>query len=880
MNGKQRIILSFCVCLLLLILAGIYSYSSTRKFAQASKWGDHSQELISDVESIYTSVREMEAAVRGYVITGEGHYLGPFDRAVANGREACNLSLQLVKDQPEQRRLLELIKEELDQKIAFSESVVKERTQLGFETAQQLVLTRRGEKILLEMHLHINQFTEAEKKRMDERMAEEQHRLSEVFLIVITVVILSVLILLVTLYFFVKDYNKRIQSEELVRESEQRFRKILQTIPVGVIVLTADGKIYFLNEDAGRILGVEDWQKLQGSFLENNRLYEVGRTQPLAAGEVPLSKALRGEPTIASENLEIISNGERLRLRVNAFPLYNPQGYIDFAIAMFDDISELKKAESELLAAKMLAEESLILKETFLANMSHEIRTPMNAILGFTDLLLEEPIREKERDYVRTIRSAGESLLRIINDILDLSKIEANMMEFESQPLSVQDTLNSLRTMMLPKAREKQLDLIFSCDPRLVRSVLGDPTRLTQIIINLVGNAIKFTRRGSVAVSAQVTDEDTDAITVKFTVTDTGIGIAADKLDTIFQRFRQAESNTSRSYGGTGLGLSIARQLVELQGGQMEISSEVGKGSVFAFTLTFEKSHQAEEQLRKKENKEIDYDKIRQLQILLAEDNPINVKLIRNIFDQHAIRIDVAENGREVISLFNRKNYDLILMDMEMPELNGYETTRIIRKELESDVVIFAMTAHAMAGEKERCIQMGMNDFISKPLNARELFEKIYQLAEQLNKPPGESVISTFRHTHQEEVQVIPEAGQMDFSYLYELSGGNEAFEIEMLTLFLKQIPEELTELQTAYSVKDFKSVKIIAHRMKSSIPIIGANYLTAFLVILEESGVRESFNPESDEAMEQLRLHLEACFKEIEALIHSKENPQHISNE
>lgn len=853
------------MCLLLLLLAGSYSYFSASKYEEASDWVDHSQELISDVESVYTSVREMEANIRAYVITNEKHYLGPFERAITNSRESYKTALQLAKENPKQLQLLHEIGRELEEKINFSSQVVRQRRESGFDAAQQLIMTRRGENLLSSMHEQINRFVDTEKQRMNVRMKEEESRASEVVFVVITIVFLSILILTVTLYFFVKDYNKRIKSEQLVRESELRFKKILESIPIGVFVLTADGKAYFMNKNAARILGIDYETESNEDFIDKHHLFLTGTNETIPVSDVPLARALRGESTFGKEDAEVERDGKRIRLRINALPLYNSNHQIEFAITMFEDISELKKNESELVGAKQLAEESLLLKETFLANMSHEIRTPMNAILGFTDLLLNEPIREKERDYVQTIRNAGESLLRIINDILDLSKIEANMMEFEAQPLHIPDTLRSLQTMMLPKAEEKRLQLFFSCDTRLSRTLTGDPTRLTQIIINLVGNAIKFTRKGSVSVDARVIDEDTDSCMVRFTVTDTGIGIPKDKLNTIFERFRQAESYTTRSYGGTGLGLSIARQLVELQGGNMEISSEEGKGSVFSFTLKFEKPSETIWNKSGSEKTEIDYDRIRNLNILLAEDNPINVKLIRNIFDQYAIRIDVAENGQEVLSLIGRKQYDLILMDMEMPVLNGYETTRIIRKEYGLEVPIFAMTAHAMAGEQERCIQLGMNDFISKPLNSAELFEKIHRIAIQTNKQNTSVENNSFTPMHQPE-EKIPDEGQIDLTYLRELSSGNRAFEKEMLTLFIKQVPEELMELQQAYQQKEHLLVKNTAHRMKSSLPLVGIDYLLKLLAQLEDAGRNEYFDTNTDECMDILNQKLEACFETIEA--------------
>ncbi|MHB8260929.1 MAG: response regulator [Bacteroidia bacterium] len=378
--------------------------------------------------------------------------------------------------------------------------------------------------------------------------------------------------------------------------------------------------------------------------------------------------------------------------------------------------------------AKEKAEESTKLKEAFLANMSHEIRTPMNAIIGFSDLLSKGELEEKESEYVRIIKSAGENLLTIINDILDISKIEAGMMTFEEHTFSVKEIFKSLSVMLMGKAKEKNIDLVFNCDEDVSDSLLGDPTRLTQIIINLTGNAIKFTEIGGrVNVFAKILKEENETILVEFSVKDTGIGIPPDKLEHIFERFRQAESHTTRKYGGTGLGLSIAKQLVVLQGGALTVKSEFKVGSEFSFFIPYKKSVEV---LSKTEIKSEKYNmaELCKLNILLVEDNQLNIKLILSLFSEYNLKVQVAENGSVCIEKLKENNFDIILMDMEMPVMNGYEAATIIRKELKNNIPIISMTAHAMAGERERCLGLGMNDYISKPINANLLFEKIYNI--------------------------------------------------------------------------------------------------------------------------------------------------------
>jgi signal transduction histidine kinase len=434
------------------------------------------------------------------------------------------------------------------------------------------------------------------------------------------------------------------------------------------------------------------------------------------------------QATKSTERDEELISEERLDLQNTQKALLN----------ILDDYSEEKHhAEDSQRAllnilddysdAKQKAEEATRLKEAFLANMSHEIRTPMNAIIGFSDILSKRELGAQEKEYVRTIKTAGENLLTIINDILDISKIEAGMMAFEEHIFSVKELFISLNVMLMGKAQEKNLDLVFKFNEDVPENLLGDPTRLTQIIINLAGNAIKFTQEGKVEVDVKMLSNDDETVLLEFTVTDTGIGIPPDKLTHIFERFRQAEAHTTRKYGGTGLGLSIAKQLVELQGGTLSVASEFKQGSVFTFCIPYKKSVKVLHAVNVIEKK-YSMEELSKLNILLVEDNKLNVMLILSLFSEHNLKVEVAENGSVGIEKLNATPFDIILMDMEMPVMNGYEAATIIRREMKNNVPIIAMTAHAMSGERERCLSLGMNDYLSKPINAALLFDKIYEL--------------------------------------------------------------------------------------------------------------------------------------------------------
>lgn len=392
-----------------------------------------------------------------------------------------------------------------------------------------------------------------------------------------------------------------------------------------------------------------------------------------------------------------------------------------------EQINKSKELEAQLILSKEIAEKAALTKAQFLSTMSHEIRTPMNAVIGFTHLLLQLDPRPEQMEYLRLLKFSAENLLVLINDILDFSKIEAGKVEFEEADFSIRDLVGNIRLALLQLANEKNIQLQLFIDHKLPHAVCSDPVRLGQILTNLISNAIKFTNHGKVTVVASCNRKTKEYTVIDFEISDTGIGIAADKLDHIFESFTQAATDTTRKFGGTGLGLTITKRLLELMGSKIELKSDLGKGSVFYFSLKIKNSTV---QITDKNNHEFHMEtkSLKGTKVLIAEDNQINVLLAKQYMKLWEIDCDVAENGVIALTLAQTNDYDMILMDLQMPEMDGYQTANAIRclpEERFKHLPIIALTASAILDIKDQAFIVGMDDYVSKPFNPNELYKKI-----------------------------------------------------------------------------------------------------------------------------------------------------------
>lgn len=599
---------------------------------------------------------------------------------------------------------------------------------------------------------------------------------------------------------FSQNITARIDAEKALKKSEEKYRGIIANMNLGMLQADAKQNILYVNSTFCEMCGFDESDIIGANFVT------MFVEQPNGDSYTKELRSKRSNGVSDAYEMKITTKtGEIKWWLVSGAPIFNNNGAFDGSLGIFLDITNQKLLENELRAAKANAENSAQAKEMFLANISHEIRTPMNAIMGIGRLLEKTPLGAQQKLYLSTIQNAAKNLLVIINDLLDFSKIEAGKLSLEYIGFDLSETIKNVVHVLAHKFEEKGLLVKYEIPKFIVPVLIGDPYRLNQVLINLVNNALKFTEKGSVTIRCLITKDSITSQHLTFQIEDTGIGMSESFLESLFDKFSQEDKTVTRKFGGTGLGMSISKELIELMGGTITATSQKGVGTIITFSLQFSKG--TVNDLPKIDNKTFDSSILNGKKILLVEDNEMNRLLATTILEQYGAQVAEAENGAVAIkALSDGDNIDLILMDIQMPVMGGIETTSYIRENLDKQPPIIAITANAFKGEEEKCLRIGMNDFISKPFEEQKLIQVVAKwlglyVAEQAVSIAEESPVALY-----------------DLKNLYSISRGDEVFVNKMIGLFVSSIPAALQQIQQAFESNDRETIAAVAHRIKPSI--------------------------------------------------------------
>ncbi len=614
----------------------------------------------------------------------------------------------------------------------------------------------------------------------------------------------------------VKDMTEKKQAEDKLKEAEQKIRAeqkeyqlrlqaILDYIPMIVYIKDLEGRFIMVNRNFKETLDVTDDMVLGKTIdaLQSNT-------------ESPANYILADQQVIETlqpqdiEDIVTTRQGKR-HVLFTKFPLLDNNNKLFAISGVGKDVTEMVQNRQQLIDARLRAEKAEKLQEEFLANMSHEIRTPMNGIVGMTNMILETNLTESQKEYVHLIKHSSDTLLVLINDILDLSKIKAGRMSVEHIEFQVQEVIDKVLSPIKLNTHQKGIKISTHIDAGVPIWIKGDQHKLEQILNNLLSNAVKFTEAGEISITATTLEQNNDFTTLQFIVSDTGIGIAPDRLQDVFESFVQAGDDMVRRFGGTGLGLAITKRLIELQHGKIQVCSTVGKGSCFTFEIPYLPPEKEKHSLWViTEGSPVNDCTLYGKKILLVEDNHINQKVILHILNKAEMHIDVANNGREAVAMLEQGHqYHLIIMDLQMPKMDGFQATTYIRKKLKNNTPIIAMTASALRNEKIKCFDLGMNEYLTKPFVPADLLK-------QLNRFLQHETLDV--HYTNNIKGIVANESLYCLSYLQEME--DDEYTAEVLQLFLTSTPALLQAMQEHMVYENWEEVYKNAHKLKSSLGI------------------------------------------------------------
>ena len=612
-----------------------------------------------------------------------------------------------------------------------------------------------------------------------------------------------------------REIRKRQRLQDQLAEARRHVVEIAQGLPgvvyQSVVRRDGSGELLFGREAYYKLLGIEsdaaklDWQTLSQNVVEEDK----------AALREAMSRAVQSLDLFVVDFRVKHRDGPRW-IHIEAIPRRSSDPDI---VAIWNgyaiDNTERKRLESELAAAREAADAASRAKSEFLANMSHEIRTPMNAIIGLSHLMQKTDLNKRQLDYLNKISGAAQSLLRIINDVLDLSKVEAGQLTLEAIRFSLHNVFDDLVGIVGHRTVEKGLELRMDIAPELPQYLVGDPLRLSQILVNLAGNAVKFTQRGHIAVRAQLVEAVGQDLRIRFSVEDTGIGLSREQAGRLFKSFAQADSSTTRQYGGTGLGLSISKRLVELMGGEIGVDSVPGQGSTFWFTAVMRAATAAD--AAAVPARAGPPPNLRGARVLLVEDNVINQQVAAEILQSAGVTVDIANNGLEAVRGLRAKHYDAVLMDVQMPVMDGLQATEAIRAiEAHKTLPIIAMTASVLRGDREGCLKAGMNDYVSKPINVEKMLATLARwLPERRTFAPAEAAPAAAEPAAAPVDGLPDQLEGLDVAEGVKRVGGDRSLYRRLLLQFREHSANAAEQIRTALAAGDRQAAKSAVHTLK-----------------------------------------------------------------
>jgi two-component system sensor histidine kinase/response regulator len=851
-----------------LVLSGVaISWGMIHDLVSTADWVVHTYRVSAQLGQLGDALAELISNARGYALNAESRYVERIDRAqnrLANTRDALRT---LLRDNSVQQARFDQLQPLLDQRIALAEMIVDARRHDGGPSPQVIALSSAAADVMDEIQPLVAAMLQTEAVLLDERIAARARSQRLTLIAIVGSGMLGALLVVLALIARERDVRRRVRSDAALREQTALLQSVLDNMTDALFVSDRRGRLAVVNRAARALFGAAV-DGAPAAFATAAGLRAADGVTPVHTDELPIAHALRGATVSGFESVMRAPDGRDVWLSTTACPLRDGSGAIRGALAVCSDVTTRRASEQALQRARDAAEATSRARSEFLANMSHEIRTPMNGILGMTELVLDSALTPDQRRHLELVHHSAESLLAIINDILDFSKVDAGRLELDPQPFDLYATVDATLKSLAIRAHEKGLELLCRIDADVPADLLGDAGRLAQILVNLIGNAIKFTERGEIGLDVRLASRDGDDAVLHFAVRDTGIGIAADRQHAIFDAFVQADSSTTRRYGGTGLGLGIAARLVELMDGRIWLESAPGAGSTFHFTarvlcvtgaartaappiaalcgqrvlvvddsatnrailaellqrwgldaVTVASAAAARDAVTASRTpftaalidvcmpgedgwalaawlrarsatlasgsilmssagesngarraralggaqyllKPVGQAELlaalgralgaapaaapvrpapapppngRALRVLVAEDNPVNQELIRTLLATRGHDVTLAGDGEQAVAAWRSQSFDLILMDVQMPEMDGFLATAAIRAaEREWNrprVPIIALTAHAMQGDRERCLDAAMDGYLAKPLRRAELFALLDEYA-------------------------------------------------------------------------------------------------------------------------------------------------------